>query len=336
MIKAQPFYLVVILLATLLLSSCDNTAVSDSQTVADLAWKPDGSGMFGLIERTTEASASVSQYHSYDLYRLGADGQVGEKLGLPAPAYDSYLLGVLMSADGQAALIGSATNIIREDFASNSKTVVLQNTYLLTASPDLSYVVTTTDNGYSPTKLCAIYDISHLPARRVAQFNAVNATNNRGVWLENSSFALTHLDSTQSPYITIYDTLGHAMRSIENAEMAFHASAYIAATHEIFVRDRLDHIVRIDLNSGQRHTVVPTSSVNSVDVSRDGKMIVYTTLDTNENRILRLENVETGDQRDIGTEAISVFLNPQATKLAYIHYVDPYNEDIRVMDVTLP
>jgi hypothetical protein len=214
-------------------------------------------------------------------------------------------------------------------------TIILPKTYLLAASPDQRYIVATSDGG-TPVKLCVVYDVSQLPARRVAQFNAVNSENYAGMWLDSGRFVLTQYDSTQTDYLAIYDTLGHMVQMIDNAQAPFHGSRYSLQTREMFVLDRLNHGIRINATTGERLTVVPTSSVNSMDAAADGTRVAFSALDTTGNRIVRVVDVATLAQKDVGTGALSVAVAPTGNRVAYVRYSDPYNQDIKVETVNFP
>lgn len=318
------------------LSSCDNTTIADVQLIKDVIWRPDGQNLLALAERTSYATATSGGTDAYDLYKVNSDGSFAEKIGLPSPVYyANYFLGILQSVDGASVLVQSATNVVRADILQNSSKVVLQDMFLLGASPDLKYAIATSDPGYL-NKTFSVYDISVLPARRVSQFNAINSTNNRVLWIGDGLFAVTHIDSNQIDYLTLYDTLGVAQRSIENARLAYHASAYAADSKQLFALDRLNHLVRIDLATGERHTVTPTTDVQSADVSSDGALAAYTTTDTNNTRYLKIVNVATGDQLDVASDALIVAINPVGNKLAYIKYNGPYAHEIKVQNVNLP
>lgn len=341
MIQAHPFKIrlsigiAFVLALGFSLSSCDNTQTVDVQLVKDVQWLPDGNSMLALVERASQGTASSSTYDAFDLYRVSADGRIGDKIGLPSPVYLGYVPGVLISSDGSRALLESGQNIARVDIGSGVSTIVLPKTYLLTASPDQRYIVTTSDGG-TAVKLCVVYDVSQLPARRVSQFNAVNSENYAGMWLDSGRFVLTQYDSTHTDYLAIYDTLGRLVQTIDNAQAPFHGSRYVAQTRELFVLDRLNHGVRINASTGERLTIVPTSSVNSMDAASDGSVVAFSALDTNSNRILRAVEVATLTQKDFSAGAITVAVAPSGNRIAYIRYSDPYNQDIKVEAISFP
>jgi hypothetical protein len=126
------------------------------------------------------------------------------------------------------------------------------------------------------------------------------------------------------------------VQMIDNAQAPFHGSRYSLQTREMFVLDRLNHGIRINATTGERLTVVPTSSVNSMDAAADGTRVAFSALDTTGNRIVRVVDVATLAQKDVGTGALSVAVAPTGNRVAYVRYSDPYNQDIKVENVNFP
>jgi hypothetical protein len=330
------FRLQYLLIAAAVLTGCDTQPTDLAQSVAEVTWRPNESGMLALVDQTTQSAIDLSTTTTYSLYNVGADGGIGQPVNAPQQAGNGYPPILYLSKDGNTAITQLGTDIYRIDLPGNIATDIIQNTNLLMVSPDFKYLLSTENSTGYPSKLCTIYDISVNPIRRVQQFTAVGVTNGRGLWLENGLFALTHND-TIGFHVNVYDTTGTTVSQIPNAEAAFHASAFSPLSHDLFVRTNNEGIDKINLQTGVRTSVITQDSVGSMDASANGALIVYSSNSFARSFNLYEVNVaDTSKKAEIGQNAIAVVIAPNADRAAVIHYVDTYNSDINTVSVSVP
>jgi hypothetical protein len=326
-----------LLLLSVVFAGCGSTAPTNlAQAVGEVAWRPNESGMISLIEKTTESQYDYSTYETFSVYSIGPDGSIGQPYNTPqSQTSNGYAPTLYISNDGNSAIVELGSDIYRIDLAGNSAKNIIQNSNLLAVSPDFKYVLSTDDAYGSATKLCKLYDISSSTPRLASQFNAVGVTDARALWLENGTFALTHYD-TNFYHVSIYDTAGTIVRTIPNAEAAFHASAFSPGSHDLFIRNLAEGIDKINLQTGVRTAVITQDSVGSMDASADGSLLLYSsnTLATSFN--LYAVNVANRHTAQIGQKAIAIVISPNADKAAVIHYVDENNSDIQTVGVSVP
>lgn len=336
-------------LAILLLSAlwgCSNTTdTSVSQSIYEIAWLPDESGMLAYIDRVTISSLDGSQIDGQNLYHVGSDGSVGNSMN-PADAPQNtsgYAPIVSVSPDGHTAIASfidgfGKPDIYRYDLSGGSVTDIVQGTYLLGVSPDMHYAATTTLSAGYPYQLLALYDLNSLqflPKQTIA-----GAASNRVLWIDGTHYAITIQDSIGSDnvprfHVAILNAAGDITQVIPNADVAFHASAYAPKSGDLFVRTYTDGVDKINLTSSNRTSVITNDTVNSLDVSADGTLLVYSS-DAASSPAYAV-NVANGHRTNIGTNITAPILSPKADKVAFIHQLSGgTSSDIQVTSVSLP
>ena len=326
------FFAVLISSVALIYGCSSNQVVIDAQAIADATWKPDGSGMLALVEQANQADLAAGGSavpQMFSVYPVDASGSIGADLGAPGTVNSGAVTTMFISSDGNTGLTALGIDIYRYDIRANTWSDLIHDAYLMGASPDLKYVVI-----IERTAIVKVYDISSSPVRLVSQITTVHFDNaQRALWLENGQFSLGFLDSTTRPYLRVYDTTGVEKVALSDAAAPFHSSAFAPGSHEMFIRTSAGGIDRINVLTYDRVNVV-SANVSSMDVTRDGKGIAYILNEAGEP--IHIQNVANGHQTTTGDNAIAVMIAPAGDKLAYIHFVDNYNEDIKVTGLSIP
>jgi len=333
------------------MSSCSNTTdTSVAQQVYEIAWLPDESGMLAYIDKTSISSLDGSSIDGQNLYHAGSDGTIGNSIkpADAAPNQTGYAPIVSVSPDGHTAITSFITNssgtpdIYSVDLSSGNVTDIIQNTDLLGITPDQKFVETTPSAANNTAKLLVLYDRSanpirlHLPEQTVA-----GAVSNRVLWIDDAHFAATIYDSTgadQTPWyhVTIFDTDGTVTQSIPNADVPLHASAYAAKSGDLFIRTHANGIDKIHLTTSARTSVLP-DSVESIDVSGDGTLLVYSSGASTDFYMGYAVNLANGDKATIASSMIAPILSPNADRVAFIHQLSGgASSDIQVITVQTP
>jgi hypothetical protein len=331
--------------ATILLAGCSSTTnTTASQSVYEIAWLPDESGMLAYIDKVSISSLDGSAIEGQNLYHVSSDGTIGNSIN-PADANPNqygYPPVISVSPDGHTAITGFGTDIYRVDLSGGNVTDIIQNANLLGVSPDMKFAATTVSSANNTAKLLALYDLStspirlHLPKQTVA-----GAASNRILWIDGSHFAITIFDSVGSdpnPYnhVTIFDTNGGITHVIPNAQVSLHASAYASKSGDLFVLNHALGIDRIHLATDSLTHIITNDSVESMDVSSDGSLLVYSSGASTQSYSAFAVNVGNGHTQNIGSSVITPILSPNADRVAFIHQLSGNSSDIQVVTATLP
>lgn len=334
-----------------LLAGCSNTTnTSVSQQVFEIAWLPDESGMLAYIDKVSISSLDGSQIEGQNLYHVGSNGSIGNSMN-PADALQNpsgYAPIVSVSPDGHTAIASFINGtglpaIYRYDLLGGNVTNIIQSSYLLGVSPDFHYAATTTLTAGYPYRLVELYDLNSLQPLLPKQ-TIPGAASNRVLWIDGTHYALTIQDSVgpdnvPRTHVAIYNTAGDLTQVISNADVAFHASAYAPKSGDLFVRNYTEGIDKINLTSNNRTSVITDDSVNSMDVSSDGMLLVYSSDAPSNNATYPAYavNVANGHKTTIGTSVSTPILSPNADKVAFIHQISGgSSSDIQVTGVSLP
>ncbi|HET6402837.1 MAG TPA: hypothetical protein VFH95_15740 [Candidatus Kapabacteria bacterium] len=334
-----------------LLAGCSNTtATSVSQQVFEIAWLPDESGMLAYIDKVSISSLDNSQIEGQNLYHVGSDGSIGNSMN-PADApvnRSGYAPIVSVSPDGHTAIASfingmGMPDIYRYDLSGGNVTDIIQSSYLLGVSRDMHYAATTTLAANPDYRLIELYDLNSLQPLLPKQ-TITGPASNRVLWIDGTHYAITIQDSvgsdnTPRSHVAIYNTAGDITQVIPNADVPFHASAYASKSGDLFVRTYTDGIDKINLTTFVRTSVITDDSVNSMDVSSDGTLLVYSSdaLNNNGSFPAYAVNVANGHKANIGTSVTTPILSPRADKVAFIHQISGgSSQDIQVTSVSLP
>ncbi len=322
-------------------SGCDSTTnATVTQSVVNIAWLPDESGMIAVIDKQTVSTIDNSTTITRALYRVGLDGSIGNAIGLGEQSRVSpYGFSPLaISSDGSFIIGQMGANIYRVNLGDNTKTELVHATNLLGVSPDMKYVLTTTFYPNDLAPLYRIYDVAVNPPLLVGRGftpTSVVSTSGRALWLDGVRFALTYSDTASYEHVSICDISGTALMSIPNSEATNVHGAYAPQTQELFVRNRAGGIDRINLQTNLRDSIVELGGFESMDASQDGKLVTFTSSDTLAPYNLLAVNTSNRHSATIASDAITPFISPRGDRVAYIHRADP-NQDIKVIGVSIP
>ncbi|GEM_PF-2353686 len=330
------------------LDGCDSSTNSTiAQQVDDITWMPDGSSLIAYVRKTSYSAIDNSQYTGVNVYRVNLDGSLGNAIistdqVVPSDPYYTSILPI--SPDGKQALAQFGSNIYKIDLSGGSANNIIQNTYLFGASPDLRYALTTTSSAQVTSKLLVLYDLSSSPIRMLSPSQTrLGVVSAHPVWVDSGRYALTIYDSTDSFgahfHVGIYDTAGNVARTIPNAAVPPHASAYATLSHDLFVQNQNLGLDKINLQTGKRSTIIATDTVESMDASPDGSLVVYISGSqaAGTSYPATAVNVANGHTASIGSGYYSVKISPNGQKAAYITKLDQSgNQAIAVNAVSVP
>ncbi len=343
MVKFRFALIGLLLLAGAGCSSTTNSVVS--QMVDEIAWLPNESGLLATMEKTTISSLDGSTIYGENLYNVGTDGSIGNSINPVDYAPNSttgYTSLLFVSPDGHTAYTPFGTDIYRVDLPSGNLTDLFSNTNLLGVSPDAKYVLTTVTSAQYSTRILLAYNV--LPAQpvRLPEQTALGVVSTRALWIDGGHFALTTYDSTGSDnvpwdHVTIYDTSGHITQIIPNASVQLHASAYSPKSGDLFVETHALGIDKFNLKTDTRTSVITNDSVESMDASSDGTLLVYCSGESTQQYQGYAVNVANGHKTAIASGMIAPFISPNADRVAFIHQLSGgSNSDIQVIPVSLP
>ena len=289
-------------------TGCDSsTTTVVSQTVDNIVWLPnESSGMLAFIDKVY-ANVDNSESDGQNLYQVNTSGSIGNAL-FPSDAASNYspygpywnAQIVYISSDGKTAITQYGTDIYSIPTSGGNSADLINQTALWGISPDGKYAITNQTAANNAANIFTIYDISFNPPQ-IVNHNGFGTTtirgliSNRALWLNNDQFALTIDDSTDAlglhEHVTIYNAQGDSLMSIPNGDVSFSAGGFSPVTNDLFVRTYSFGINRINLTTLKLDTIVSTDSVESMDVSNDGTVLVYTSSETSVNLPLYAVNL---------------------------------------------
>lgn len=309
--------------------ACENPATLDQgQIISEVSWKPDGSGILSLIQRYNASPTVSSPIEGYDLYRIGGDGSLGDPYSAPAKAISDFSFAIFQSQDGKRATLQLGNNVYRIDLNSGAATQLVGSYHLIAMSPDEKYLIGSHSPAGQPIKTISIYDVSATPARLVKGFD-IHVANSRGVFFADNTFGITVIDSIGTN-ITIFDTMGTARDTIADAATISHNFVYHPTTGSLFFRNGANNIVKVNMTTFSRQTIVP-ASVTNFDITADENFIIYNQYQGSKLQMVKRE-VASGNESLLTDDILwGVFLSPNDDKVAYIRAANVNFHEIKVM-----
>jgi len=329
-----------LLLAASFFSGCDSsTTTTLSQQVLAVAWLPDESGMLALIYRAT-ADESGASTASTSLYRIGTDGSIGERIAIPeTEGYDGYQPLLFVSPDGRTAITRLGTfdkgSVYKIDLASGKATAIEPTTHLLGASPDGKYIVTTDYQPGNPSKPLRIYDITGAQPRSVLTSppTLYGVQDQRVLWLDSGLLAVNHTDTVGNSFISIRDTNMVSHGSISYAGVPVSGGVYLVGSRTLYFVTSGKAIDTLNLSGGTRGVVLVNDSLESFDVTRDGRAVVYSRGSRAGAFELLVRNIATGKEQSITTDGNVPIISPRGNRVAYL---GNGSSEIRVAALSVP
>jgi hypothetical protein len=323
------------------LNGCDTTSTTVvSQTVDNIVWLPDESGMLAFIDKVYE-NVDGSESDGQNLYQVNTGGSIGNGL-FPSdaasnnPPYWNAPI-VYISSDGKTAITQYGTDIYSIPTSGGSGSDLIQQTQLWGISPDGKYAVTNQTAANNAANILTTYNLTNNPITLDPRTTVRGLISNRALWLNNDQYALTIDDSTDAlglhEHVTIYNAQGDSVMSIPNGDVSFSAGGFASVTNDLFVRTYSFGINRINLTTLKLDTIVSTDSVESMDVSNDGTVLVYTSSETTVNLPLYAVNLANDHiSQSLATGISKPVLSPNKDKAACINS----GGNIQVVGVTTP
>jgi len=316
----------------LTVAGCDTSSTTVlSQTVQSIAWLSDESGMLAYIDKEYE-NVDGSESEGDNLYRVSSSGSIGNSMNANDVAPNTSPNGpywnapiVFVSSDGSTAITQFGTDIYSLGISSGNVTDIIQNTALFGVSPDGKYAVTNESKLNAPG-IFTTYMLTTTPPNPVLPRTTVlSIISNRVLWLNSDQYALTIKDSTGAnsvvfSHVAIYNFAGGIpVTVIPNGDVSFSAGAFAADSNELFVRNYAMGIDCINLITGVRTPIVSNDSVESMDVSSDGTLLVYTSSEIATSLTLYAVNVENGHTKMQATGISKPVLSPRKDMIACIN-----------------
>ncbi len=314
--------------AASLFEACATTTTTDTQQdFANLVWKPDGSGMYGLFDRQLLYVTNTAT----NQYIIGIYNQTGGLIGTVPTTNMAVNPNFFVDSQNAHAVAELGANLYKVDLPSGNQTLLATKVRLFVASPDLHYAIVTPSPDGSPVRTISVLDIQSSPAREIKKWDVSQVSDNSGIWIKNGRFGLTV--NNGGAQIDIFDTLGNLVDSVQTADQEFHNGNYVAATDDLYYRTGGNGVDRINLTTRAITHMFSTEAVDNFDVSVDGK-----TLAVNATSGISVINTQTLAAKFITNDAIywGVFLSPTDDRLAYIHQSDGSIRDIHVLSFSLP
>jgi hypothetical protein len=347
-IVRTPLLSVFLLVLTLsCFSGCDSvTTTTDVQDIVEARWAPDGSAIYGFMQKFTVSSySSTYPAAEYMLTKFNADGTFNKSISTDQQAQTDISFSVYPSADASKIITQVGQDLYQINTASGSYSKIYQQFHLLTVSPDLHYAVGSVSPSNRSTKTVVVADITANPARIVKQFDVAGIALHPGVWVGHGRFALTLIDSIKYN-VTIFDTTGVAVDTIGGAEVAYHNLAYFAASNSLYIRNQAQQkndgsVDKVNLTNMQRTNVLP-QAVESFDISADEGLLVYNQYVYNSDSTVQklnmfARNLVNGNQTLVTDDVWSLAsLSPVRDRVAYIHSRDVNYYEVWVKDIIRP
>ncbi|HYM20236.1 MAG TPA: hypothetical protein VEW28_04435 [Candidatus Kapabacteria bacterium] len=328
------------------LSGCDSVGTNtDIQDIVEVRWQPDGSAIYGFMDKLTLTQYQTIPPASYMITKFNSDGSFNKSIPTDQPAQSDISFSIYISPNASELITQVGSDLYQITPATNAYSKIYEIFHLLVASPDLHYAVGSISQSNHPIKTVVIADISVQPARIVRQFDVAGIALEPGIWLNNGRFAITLQDSVKT-HITIFDTTGATITAIAGAETAYHNTVYAPSSNTMYFRNQAQlktdgSVDKINLTSMQRANVLP-QGVESFDVSQDEGMIVfnqyiYNSDSTTQTLTMFAKNLTTGNQSQVTNDVLSLaVLSPAADRVAYIHQRDVNYNELFVKGITRP
>ena len=330
------------------MSGCSSTTNSvASQLVDDIAWLPDESALLASIEQQNISAIDGSSYYTENLYHVGTDGSIGNAYGPGSytPNGAGYTPMVFVSTDGRTAITQFGNDIYTIDLSNGNVADIIQNTNLLAVSPNMKYVLTTTISEQQTAKVFAIYNLTTPTITLLPKITVVGVVSTDAIWTDDAHFALAISDSVANnvPYdhVAIMDTSGTVTQTIPDAVFGLNTGAYASKTGDLFFLNHALGADKFNLASGTRTSVIANDTVESFDVSADGKLLVYSSGALQGASAPSYSgyavNVASGNKASIASGMIAPRISPNADKVAFIHEISSgSSSDVQVIGVSLP
>ncbi len=336
--------LVAIAVVSILQAGCSSSSTTTlSQEVSNVEWLPDESGMVAFIDQITE-DAYGNQTEGQNLYQVNSSGSIGNALNSSAISPDlNYWSApvIYVSSDGKTAITGFGADIYSIPTGGGNVNDIIQSTALFGISSDGKYAITSP----TPANVAAIlwpfmFSSSNITAQTHRTIPGIFS--NRALWLNNDEYALSIVDSTDAlglhEHVTIYNAQGDSVMAIPNGDVSFSASAFSPGANEIFVRTNAFGIDGINLTTGVRTQIINTDSVESMDASSDGTLVVYTSKEASQTYgTMYAVNASNGHIKPMNVTGIILpRISPKGDRVACINQIDGQNSNINVFTVTTP
>ena len=334
------------LLMVITLAGCDSINTStDIQDIVEIKWQPDGSAIYGFMQKLTLSQYQTYPSASYTVTKFNMDGTFNKSLPTDQQAVTDISFSIYLSATNPSLITQVGSDLYQINTSTNAYSKLYELFHLLVVSPDQHYAVGSVSPPNRPVKTVVVADLTVQPARIVSSFDLSGITQEPGIWVGNGRYAITLADSLKT-HVTVFDTSGTVIGTIGGAEVAFHNSAFIASTNMLYVRNQAQQkndgsVDKINLSTMQRTNVLP-QSVESFDVSQDDGLMVFNqyipNADSSQQTLTMFaKNLVNGNQSQLTNDVLSlVSLSPAADHVAYIHMRDVNYNEIYVKSVARP
>ncbi len=324
-------HLYLLLLLAAVVSSCSEiTPLNQFQDIAEVQWKPDGSGMLSLLERANGDNGGTLN-GAYSLYELGGDGSLGSEYETGTTAIQGFSYAIFMNDNGTKAITQmGAYDVYEIDIPAKKATKRIDDLYLIAASRDGRFVVGTFSPPRQPIKTVTLFDISTSTPRKITQFDVSGVNTNRGIWLDDSTFAIAVADSIGN-HINVYDTAGVLLQTIANANISNHNIHFDSDSKNLYFRNNDGNVIKQNIVSGARATIVTKNTVQNFDVTKDETVIVYSILETNTG-VLYKHSVTSGADTKLADDVLAgAYLSPIEDKIAYTRLIEINQQGVKVI-----
>jgi len=333
--------------STMLAGCSSSSSQTVNQSIMDMAWLPDESGLVAYIENTSVSEVDGSQSTAANLYHVSSSGSIGNAIDASDEGVSSdFTPIVFVSPDGKSAVTAFETNTFLVNLSSGNATNIIPGTYLYGVSAGLHYVIM---DQYQPTlnvKDLELFDLTANPIKLLPNSQTrVGVTGTRALWIDSTMYALTVFDSNgangvEFDHITIYNIAGDSVYGISDAEGLLHASAYAPGSHDIFFKTNELGIAKYNLTTHIRTpiAIMPNDTVESLDASADGSIVVYSSGASNNTTAYPSYaiNVSTGHILQITSGMVAMFISPNKDRVAYINNSGDANGDQGISVAALP
>lgn len=312
-------------------SSCSEiTPLNQFQDIAEVRWKTDGSGMLSFIERANGDNGGTLN-GAYSLYELNGDGSLASQYETATTAIQGFSYAIFINDNGTKAITQmGAYDVYVIDIPAKKATKRIDDLYLIAASKDGRFVVGTFSPPRQPIKTVTLFDITMSTPRKIMQFDVSGINTNRGIWLDDSTFAIAVNDSIGN-HINIYDTAGVLLQAIANANISNHNIHFDSDSKNLYFRNSDGNVIKQNIVSGARATLIQKNTVQNFDVTNDETVVVYSILETNKG-VLYKHSVTSGADTQLADDVLAgAYLSPLEDKVAYTHLIEINQQGVKVI-----